>query len=623
MMHRKLQALPVQWTLATDLLVNRTGEPVWPLKNETDFASLKQLASLFHAELREERETYLRSDAPAANLALVVGLHLDHLGSDLGNLYAHLTGRRYQSIESVSQLAGQTHPSVLITSTDQLTLELMNALYPDEPVEPATGILFASDRDSLRGQVLVRSAAAVLAGPAPTRAIELYPGLEMPRFTFSGREILGARALAAELRDAVGRGPAVLSVFSHSDGMDAFLGKLTLCPMRRPPPRPDPLRPPGCQVTGICHRHDLPLEEVLQSELLMDPDDLSARIFVWATCWGVLLQPSVVDQAWALPSRIANNPRLGAVVTSWGLFNGSPRMTAYLTDHLDRGVPVGAALTHFLRSPAAQHFGVRFCLLGDPLVSVPLPGPRQEQSAVPPDQPCVLPEVPPVDPSDSGDLDLIRTIIKLQSNRMPPATELRRDHAMGSIDALQMRMFLGGDCGDGADAARSELRRSLLDLFSAWGCRAFDAWQKLAELVETSSHGPPCPVCGQALCTELYSMRIPGASARRLKSCVRCGIVEDAPDGFPPIRFTRRTPRSFAIDPALTLRRGAAVLLHVPPLTSLSARWDWPADSAGFCEEVCEASGPWPPRPFRADFVYIEGCRFAIGSLPCCMELEE
>jgi len=622
-MHRKLQTLPVQWTSSADLLVNRAGEPVWPMRNEIDLSSLKQLASLFNAELREERETRRRPDEPAADLALVAGLCLDRLGSDLGHLYAHLTGRRYESIESVGQIAGQTHPSVLITSPDLLSLELMNALYPDKPTGPATGILFASDRDSLWRQVLVRSAAAVLAGPVQTRAIELYTGLEIPTYAFPGREILGARASAAELRDAVNRGSAVLSVLTHSDGIDAFLSKLTLCPMRRPPARPDPLRPPGCQVTGVCHRHEMPLEGVLQSDLLMDPDELSARVLVWATCWGILLQPSIVDQAWGLPPRIVNNARLGAIITSWGLFNGTPQMIAYLSDLIDMGTPVGEALTTFLRSPVAQHFALRFCLLGDPLVCLPRHGAWEEESAGSSGRPWVERQAPPVDPSESGDLDLIRAIIKLQSRRMPLGAQQLRDHAMASIEAIQMRMFLGGDRRGEADAVRSEMRRSVLDLFSAWGCRAFDAWQKLAEMVETSADGVPCPICGQALCTEQYSLRIPGASARRLKSCVRCGIVEDAPVGFPPIGFTRRTPLSFAINPALTLRRGAAVLLHVPPLTSLCARWDWPADSSGFCKEVCEATGPWPPRPFRADFVYMDGCRFAIGSLPCCIEPED
>jgi hypothetical protein len=612
-MWQRFKTLPIQSNPETLFLRNRFGQPVWPIASHGEFLSLSELASLFGTTVADVNDAEPASTDSLVGDELVVGLRIGSHEHELGRLYAHLTNRRYQPIDTAAQVDRDVRPSIVIASRTSLTVDMLDRLYAEDQDGPAPGILFASDHEELRQQVLVRSAAAALEGSLGSRRIGIYPNRQDESTLLPGLESFGAGASGAKLREAANASAGLLSVMTHSDGIDAFFGPLTVCPMKHASLRPDPRRPPGCVASGICHRHNRPLEEMVHTDQLFDVAEISARILIWGVCWGILPEPSVVDSAWSLGNRLASHARLGAVITTWRLAYLSPEILSGLAAFLLDGANVGDAIARFVRSPIARQHGLKFCLLGDPRVSLPIEKPtRQPKSASAP-MPVTAPASRPHD--NLGELALLKTVVSDQHDRLQSDQHSTWEGALTRVALVQKALVE-------ANAAPASLVASLQDavlqvLFVSAG-RPFDSWEKISTPFAFVDDAERCPACGQGTRTARYNVRLNGAAFRRMRSCVRCGVIEDAPLDFPTLRLTRVSRVRFGIScdwkPAV---QNLAGLLLAPPLWARSVGTKWPLGPAGLPESEFEPNIAWPIAPHRADFIWLSGHRFAIASMPC------
>ena len=189
-------------------------------------------------------------------------------------------------------------------------------------------------------------------------------------------DFIGGRADDTVVLAGLDRGAGVLSVSTHSDGIDAFITRLlTLCPFDHIPQSADSNRSPVCCVTGFCHRSEIPIAQAMVDRRLLSVSAMSARVLVWNVCNGIIPSSGnlgkVLDINWGLIPRMLDSARIGSILTTWyhTLWTQLPIET--LSAAIASGIPVGVALGDFHRSPASRMSGIRLCLLGDPRTALP------------------------------------------------------------------------------------------------------------------------------------------------------------------------------------------------------------------------------------------------------------
>src|SRR5262249_46838683 len=149
-----------------------------------------------------------------------------------GELYAHLTRRRYCAVKDRDALRVLSRLAVVVTTPSHLVSDLLEQLYARNSRTAAPGIICAADPEGLRKQVLTRAASALLCGPASFPWIDFHPLVALNSMIFDDREIYGGKATERDVLAALGKGAGVLTVVTHSDGIDAMiLPTLSLCPL--------------------------------------------------------------------------------------------------------------------------------------------------------------------------------------------------------------------------------------------------------------------------------------------------------------------------------------------------------------------------------------------------------
>jgi hypothetical protein len=343
-----------------EILRDGAGLPVWPAANPADRAALEGVARLFGTNL-----DFVTAEPglAATRGGLVIGIGEDV--EDLARLYAHLTRRGFAMAEDGSALRDLS-PSVVVTTLGLVSVELLDSLYSPDCGNVSPGMILADTVEALRSQVLIRSAAAALTSALPPLRIDLFPAQAFSATASETGMLLGGSASKPEYVRALSLGASVVSLLTHSDGIDAKLGPLVLCPMQRVPLVFDEARLPTCQITRMCHRLSMPLEQALESGALLSPEAISTRVLVFAVCWGLLLKSSVDDYAWSLLARLLASSTIGAVLTSWEVILVTSDDLAILCKALIAGRTAGEALSEFLRDTGVRQKGIRMCLLGDP-----------------------------------------------------------------------------------------------------------------------------------------------------------------------------------------------------------------------------------------------------------------
>jgi hypothetical protein len=535
-------------------------------------------------------------------------------------LYAHLTARQYRFADSLSEVADGPHASVIITTSSRVNHELLEIASSPGTVRQVTGILYAGGEEELLQQVLLRSAAACLVAPVEMPRIDIYPTRPLAHLAAPGREVLGGKATASEIKHALGRGAGVVCVNTHADGVDAFLGaQLTLCSMDRIPTGADERRSPRCRETGVCHRRHVSVKEALASGDLIHPESISVRVLVLNICSGVLLADGVVDPAWGIARRLLVSPALGAIITTWGVVLTDNSAMHKLANELTEGMPVGRALARFNHSSSARRLGYRLCLLGDPRVRVTAKAQAATRRRT--NKPSKRLSVQPTPSINKSLLEIPFLRACLTPEGRPemtsfPVTELAaKEEAITSINSYELAAWTGAPLEEKSDSPGPVMRRSVINYFLQKRGRLSDDWLHLVANLKASSNPAFCFTCGRLTNTLLASLRIPGAARRRLVICPVCGVIEDSPE-HARLSLSLKAGSVVRLGGELPIKHWTAGLYLASTSAAYSSWYDWPAAVDTCPVEVFAPPEPWPPGPLRIGVIMMWKSFVAVVSLP-------
>jgi hypothetical protein len=561
-----------------DRLLAHAGAPAWPVRNPAELSALEQAAAI--AGLQVQLVSATAADEPRGS-ELVVGVGRET--AVIARLYAHLTGRQVAYAEDVASGVARD-PAVIVVMEHALTVAVLDLLSQRASEGHVIGVITGHDADTLRLQALVRSIAARASTRAPPARVSLFPMLANPPQAEPADGILDPRAPGDIVRAALGRGAGVLTLMSHSDGIDAGLGVLVLCPMDRTPAHPDPRRLPRCQERGTCHRaRGIPIDQMIAGPKHVAPEALAARVMLYATCWGVLPSRSFDDNAWSLGRRMLNNPRIGALISSWDAQWYDPADVLAFARQVAAGCKVGLAVNQLLTSASARRTGLRMCLFGDPEIRQ---APERVDDA---DSPVVheredrdharrsAGRTAKFDGEVTAELAFLRHYVSL----MAPAVSDRAlvDNALTALARYEVAGIRGSLAGAG-DAAAERWREPVLDALLWRGPLAVRTWLPLSRGPQISST-TTCAHCQQRVIIREFVLRMPESPMRRVATCTHCGVNADS-----------AAPRSIAI----SVRDGVVHLTTDVPRGAWAARLavyirdengariacDWPAAGDGW-----------------------------------------
>jgi hypothetical protein len=459
--------------------------------------------------------------------------------------------------------------------------------------------------------VLVRAAAATFCGPLNLIRIDVFPTTSIAAIRKPGFEVLGSEASASERRQAFARGAGVLTIMTHCDGVDAFMGAdLTLCAMEQMPNDISVSEEPWCRLTGFCHRHNLPVSQVSGSAMVFPPEEIAARVFVWDVCFGVMPIGSLVDPRWGIGVRLMDSAAIGAILTTWQIVMSSPEHASRLSRLIAAGVPAGVAVARFNASRASRARHHRMCLLGDPRVQLPV---------VPVQQP------PPARPKRSHirqapENEQIRQVAllrlsmadaKLRASHSPRAMFASKAlQAVEAVEAFETAVLKGVPIAALHPQLGNNMRSAVLDYALSRG-KLFENWMPFMRISRAMAPRP-CPVCNRKADTLEAIMRPPGVYARRLVICAICGVVEDVPTGS-DIRM-ELMGRHLHLHGTLPQQRWVAGIVIQSSYLVESIQLMWPATSDGTLAPSAELPERWPPGPLRISTVIVWDTTFAVIS---------
>ncbi|MDQ3804002.1 MAG: hypothetical protein M3416_09260 [Acidobacteriota bacterium] len=570
-----------------ELFLASDGRPVWPVCTEEEREALSQLASLFGFSLKSVPRNPGRGVDACTEEVVGLGREVEFHAQ----LYAHLTGRRFRLFETFEELAsGGSRPTVLLTLHQRLTPSVMDYMSTaDAGMIP--GIISADSLDALRLQVLLRSAAASLCGPVEIPRIDVQPLLPEGGFYEPGRVIVGGKASRDALIAALKQGAGVLTIDTHSDGVDAYLGpELTLCPMDRVHPKASTEKAPFCHPTGVCYRHKIPVTDARQANLLFSPDSISARVLILNSCRGVLLPGGLIDPLWGFAWRLCQNPAIGAVVMTCEMLLHQAPVSNPLSRDIASGMPVGRALAQFLGARESRSLGHRMCLFGDPRVRATSRARRGQSSLREKRPPRIKRER--VSGSDRSDLGLLRGCLTY-GRRSESKTRARfAAAALRAVTKYEYAAWTGGQLEGAATAPGPKMRQAVLRYLLSRG-ELFEDWIKFGAFYRAIRGRRGCPNCGEPVKSYMASFRIPNVPDRRLDTCTYCEIIQDAPAGV-DFSLTAVDGTALQISGKLPTENWTAGIITTS--WHVDRMWEWPAGPSGSPAVVYEPPGGLPPR---------------------------
>lgn len=594
-------------TVAGDLL-----PPAGLYTDEAEREQLKQLIQLFGSQ---DVDVAARSSPQIPGEIVGIGI----AAAEATVLYAQLSGRRCRLISEIDDLSRGSPPDVVLIEQKYLTASLLDALYSVNKAN-APGILFGRDSTELMNQVRLRATAARLSPCVGGLRTDVYPTLPFKVLNVGSHRLFGSKVGRTTLRKALGQRNGLLTIHTHTDGIDALLGQtLMLCPMARQQLRATASKEPSCYLNKTCHRIPTSLSKVASHKAFMAPEDIRAGVLLWYGCLGVLTDKSAVDPQWGLALRFLNSCGIGAVVTTWEIVFGSASDVGELSERIAEGLPVGKAVAEFNASPIARRKGLRLCILGDPNVSITsnrdaiksmgevIRGARSIQSR------CDL-RIPRRSLLGVG---FLRACIELRRSSLRGEIARLADRAISACNEYEAAIAESRTQGSRAESAERKMRRAMLRYWFRRGSMISKDWSHSTFSLKLINFSVPCFNCGEPCKVLLVSFGHAGELRRRCHLCANCEIIYDGPEE--DVVSPRLTIEG---DGALTLEdwnpTGAwscGVMLDTP-LERLRKGWEWPSDKDGRPVSKFVLPKQLPQGPLFVSCFMIAGTNVSVIRIP-------
>lgn len=575
-------------------LLTSAGVPVWPVRNPAELAALRRIVTILGGRLN-----LVECARPnvVSGSEVVVGLGCSV--TEDTRLYAHLTARTPVVVDTLAQLEALPAVSVVVTGYEHIDERLMDALYGPTRRSEAPGIIFSYPGDDLRVQVLSRAATKFLSPlEADWRRVDIQPNLHFGASFSRGFSMLGSEASVVQYRSALGLGAGLLTLSTHSDGIDAKLRPdLVLCPVEEPNDGADNRTAPACVMTSTCHRMNTSIAAARDSGRLLSPSDIHARVFVHDVCWGLFPAQDVQAPYWSLVRRIVNELRVAAVLTSWEITERTVETTAALLHDIACGQTLGRALAKHLSSAHARQHGHQMCLVGDPAVRLSM-DPHANPLAA-----AIARATTPTQEDHLENSAHTRDTSACEGDAAGFPFLLRMvDHARSSgpsdDDVAAHLVDVQPQTHQSAAMNATALREAVADFFATHHTDLLKYWCRDVRSVHALERRMPCLVCGRRTISRHYTIGYRGVTSRRHTHCPNCGPVQDTAIGR-QISLVPQEDRGFRWLGYRPRLGWSARLVVEPQLNAFRMVWPWPAESDGSpMVEFCPPDA-LPPLPVR------------------------
>lgn len=595
------------WSVA----LSSFGRPVWPVTNYADAAVLAGVASMFGSSLR-----FVPSEAIGGSIGCIgddVVVSLDQAVTRQAELYAHLT-RRTHLCACVEELPDIDRVAVVVAPARELTSRLYEALFEISVCSGrAVGILSGSSEDALWSQVVVRSAASAFPSPPPLGDVDLFPTMPFDIMKGITRVIAGGRCSDDDLREILGTPASMMTLSSHADGVDLFLGAgRVLCPFADGLRLPTSVeQSPRCEVTGYCHRLEQPRDRALASGALFEPSAIRAQQLVINSCLAFLPADGVVSPEWGLGLAFADSPGIGAVIGSWETTFSAPSIVPNIVTLLHSDERVGVSVANLNRRAVSDARLPRLCLFGDPETRCARLGPPDALRAMTEDWDSESSQaIEKLDspPTETGRLVGLQSILDTAAEFGKPSDSLEA----ARLTIRVLRQELNGVRTKLTEDERRRVNEATLNYAIERG-RLSEGWTSLVGHVEFAEERK-CGFCDTRVRPIRAHLGEPTLRPRLLVTCPRCGVVADIPEGT-SISLRMSGPSKLTlVDPPHLPDDWIGALLVASSLSSDDISLPWPRSSHGQPSRQFVIPAPLPPGPLRLSVFLIWSAEFAVMS---------
>jgi hypothetical protein len=390
-------------------------------------------------------------------------------------------------------------PAIVVASRRRMTADLLERLYGEQQ-QRAPGLIVGLDEADLAHEVRWR-ASTIRRTPTDFAAVRLFPnkvGCEVIKWPDRG-DASPAGDVGSEVLRALGAGHPLLTISTHSDGLDAFLGgPLAACPRKGEVPGLSP-GAPNCASRSGCPRLENRTDG-LDAPELVSPRAISCGVLAWITCYGLVDARGPLLPEWSFLERVRMLRQCDAIVTPWNAIVDARRAERALFTRIAAGADLGEAVAHANSAPWARPLGSLLALIGDPRVRFPaVDHPIATSAREAP--------TPRADRAEKPGLAILRGALK--ATYWSPSLQ-------ATLGPLEARF----------DTASEQDRAYALFTAARWLPRSFNSWLPLARLVSVHEH--LCGGCGSKARSLLFDL---AHEQRMVTLCPCCQICADFPAG--------------------------------------------------------------------------------------------
>lgn len=229
-------------------------------------------------------------------------------------VYAHLTGRTAVRVSAGESLPIET--DVVCAHAQALTWHLLSQITRCAEERRVVGLVSASSGPRLL--VNAQHLGEAFRRPILLKHVgSIHPIIPFARYSVPNRVLAGGSAPKEAVKQILTAGYSVLMIHTHSDGLDASLGRLTLCSVPSSQTDGDRDRAPTCVYTGLCYRNgNAPIQDLWTEGSLFDCANIRAEILLLPTCWGFFCEPNIIDPRFSFLFRMIDSFAVRCVFTT-------------------------------------------------------------------------------------------------------------------------------------------------------------------------------------------------------------------------------------------------------------------------------------------------------------------
>lgn len=591
------------------VVYNSSGVPAWPVYTKRDILTFQKVCDFYGVEWRLENNYELSGNHKKSPEEYVVAIGERYRKEAF--LYAHLTNRHALVLADMNELLSAYQPAytVILAHHKDLTASSLERIYTTDQVTAPGLLLDYADGNFFR-QVLFKSLLYRITASTRNDAtvVDFLP-TSQTKFFMHENFIMGGNDLDAKsIKHILKLKKALLNIVTHSDGIDAYLGKLTLCPLKEI--KKQQVSPPLCISSGICHRTHQSITHVTQKDVLISPSGIKANILLWLTCRGIRLLPSSINPAWGILPVFANNPFIGGIATSWKIIYTNLEMMVKFSSLLNECGTLGKAVAAFNASEQGKTTNLKLSVIGDPNCSFQ-GNPTMEAVH----QLISGKEIKTVRPENTNTpayfiQHYLKTICEKNGNGNDE--EIRKClHLLNEqqVEKKQKRQIT------------ESLRKRILEIISHQKSEAVVDYVKQARHIRISGKKSICPHCQTKTDTHSISFSNEQIEKRWVTICPCCGIIEDRDQQLVPVYLKMNESKISLVNHTALKTNFDAVVKYDFKLKNLCKVIEWPKDDKGFPEEHIPLDRELYPGPLYVTLFVLQDLNFSMTRFPYRQEI--